>query len=74
MSWVLFADWAGVDINGFLPVKWWEERDCRIPGVIRGTEVPKKTLDLRQMAGQEKDEYARNAAAWIVETSLRGGS
>jgi glutathione S-transferase len=51
LSWVLFADWAGVDIDEFPHVKTWEERVCRIPGVIRGTEVPKQTLDLRQMAG-----------------------
>ncbi|KAK5053874.1 hypothetical protein LTR84_001836 [Exophiala bonariae] len=66
LGWVLFADWAGVGIDEFPHVKAWEERVCRIPGVIRGTEVPKKTLDLRHMAASEKDEYARNAAAWIV--------
>lgn len=66
LSWVLFADWAGVDINEFPHLQRWEECVCAIPGVLRGTEVPKKTLDLRKMAASEKDEYARKAARWIV--------
>ncbi|KAJ9613501.1 Glutathione S-transferase 2 [Cladophialophora chaetospira] len=66
LSWVLFADWAGVDINEFPILKGWEERVCQIPGVIKGTEIPKKTLDLRSMTGREKDEYARKASSWIV--------
>jgi glutathione S-transferase len=66
VSWVLFADWAGVDIAEFPHVRNWEERVCAIPGVIRGTEVPGRMLDLRSMTGREKEEYARRARSWIV--------
>ncbi len=71
LSWVLFADWAGVDINDFPLVKSWEERVYVIPGVIKGTEVPKKTLDLRQMTASEKQEYAKKASSWIVRNTVR---
>lgn len=67
LSWVLFADWAGVDINEFPKLKRWEELVCQIPGVIKGTEVPKKTLELRLMTGAEMEEYATKASAWIIQ-------
>ncbi|EXJ71767.1 glutathione S-transferase [Cladophialophora psammophila CBS 110553] len=67
LSWTLFADWAGVDIDEFPLVKSWEERVCAIPGVINGTEVPKPTLDLRHMSARQKEEYARKASRWIVQ-------
>ncbi len=71
LSWVLFADWAGVDINEFPCLKRWEGRVCRVPGVIKGTEVPKKTVDLRSMNGAEKEEYARKASNWIVQDGCK---
>ncbi|KIW64465.1 hypothetical protein PV04_09397 [Phialophora macrospora] len=66
LSWVLFADWAGVDIAEFPHLRAWEERVCAIPGVIRGTEVPGGLLNLRTMTGKEKEEYACRARTWIV--------
>jgi glutathione S-transferase len=71
ISWVLFADWAGVDISEFPAVQAWEDTLCRIPGVIKGTEVPKKTLNLREMNAQHKAEYAANAAGWILKDGNR---
>jgi glutathione S-transferase len=67
LSWVLFADWAGLNINEFPTIKEWEERMCRIPGVIRGTEVPTRTLGLRDMNEREKEDYAEKAATWILK-------
>lgn len=65
-SWVWFADWAGIDMGEFPTLEAWKERVYAIPGVKRGTEIP-KVLDLKHMSKQEQDEYAKSASKWITQ-------
>ena len=65
LSWVLSADWAGVDINDFPKVRNCETRILPISGVKEGTEMPKSS-NLKQMLTVGKEEYASRASRWIV--------
>lgn len=69
IGWVLFAGWAGVDINEFPNLQKWEEMMYARPGVKKGGDVP-KPLKIKQMLAQDPkaaEEYAKNASKWIMQ-------
>ncbi|KAH0833731.1 putative glutathione-S-transferase theta, GST [Fonsecaea pedrosoi] len=68
IGWVIWAGWAGVDIDEFPHLKKWEEMMSARPAVRRGCDVPKPLKIKERMkdkAGME--EYARQASQWIVQ-------
>ena len=72
LGWVLCSDWAGIDIREFPNLEGWEQRVYNIPGVKRGTEIP-KPLNVRQMTVEEQEEFANNASKWIVQGNQEKG-
>ncbi|OAL22682.1 hypothetical protein AYO20_11170 [Fonsecaea nubica] len=68
IGWVIWAGWAGVDIDEFPHLKKWEEMMSARPAVRRGCDVPKPLKIKERMkdkAGME--EYAKQASRWIVQ-------
>nr|AIL25475.1 Ure2p3 [Exophiala pisciphila] len=67
IGWVIWAGWAGIDIDEFPTLKKWEEMMYARPGVKKGADVP-KPLDIKAKL-QEKDkldEYAKHHTKWIM--------
>ncbi|KIX92118.1 uncharacterized protein Z520_12202 [Fonsecaea multimorphosa CBS 102226] len=68
IGWVIYAGWAGVDIDEFPNLKKWEDMMSSRPAVKRGCDVPKPLTikeRLKDKAGIE--EYAKKASQWIVQ-------
>ena len=68
IGWVIWAGWAGVNIDEFPTLKKWEEMMTARPGVEKGSAVPKK-LNIKERMKDEKtmDEYAKGASKWIQD-------
>lgn len=67
VSWVIYAGWAGVDIEEFPHLKNWEEFLCARPAIKRGCDVP-KPLKIKEML-KDKDlaeKHAKQSGQWIV--------
>ena len=64
IGWVMYADWAGIDIDQYPILKQWQERVYNIPGVPSGFEIP-KPLKLLQMSPAERNEYSAKVGNWI---------
>lgn len=70
VGWVIWAGWAGVDIDEFPALKQWEEMVTARPAVKRGCDVPKKLTikeRLKEKDQSKLDEYAKKAGQWIVQ-------
>jgi len=69
VGWVIWAGWAGVEIDEFPNVKKWEEMMSAREGVSKGSAVPKplKIKEMLKKNPQELDEYAKNASKWIMQ-------
>lgn len=69
IGWVIYAGWAGVDINEFPNVKKWEEMLTSRPGVKKGCDIPKplKIKEMLAKSPEEAEAYAKNASKWIMQ-------
>ncbi len=68
IGWVIYAGWAGVDIDEFPHLKEWEEMMTARPAVKRGCDVPKPLTIKERLADKAKlDEYTKKASQWIVK-------
>ena len=68
IGWVLWAAWAGVDMDEFPALKRWEGMMMAREAVKRGCDVPKK-LDIKARTRDEKtmEEYAQRSRQWIQQ-------
>jgi glutathione S-transferase len=69
IGWVIWAGWAGINIDEFPNVKKWEETLSSRPGVKKGSNVP-KTLKIKERLAQDPksmDGYAKKASQWIMQ-------
>jgi glutathione S-transferase len=68
IGWVIWAAWAGVDIDEFPNLKKWEEFISSRPAVEKGCNVPKK-LDIKERLKDKKglEEYAKHSSQWIIQ-------
>jgi glutathione S-transferase len=69
IGWVMWAGWAGVDIEEFPNVKKWEEMLSARPGVKKGGDVPKPLKIKERLKEDPKgmEEYAKKASKWIMQ-------
>jgi glutathione S-transferase len=68
IGWVIWAAWAGVDIDEFPTLKKWEEMMSARPGVKKGCDVP-KPIDIKEKMKDKAaiEEYSKKASQWIVQ-------
>ncbi|OCT48351.1 glutathione S-transferase [Cladophialophora carrionii] len=68
IGWVIWAAWAGIDIEEFPTLKKWEEMMSAREGVKRGCNVPKK-VDIKERMKDKKalEEYAKHSSQWIQQ-------
>jgi len=68
VGWVIWAAWAGVEIDEFPALKKWEEMMSARPGVKKGCDVPKPLNIKERMKDKAKlEEYAKHSSKWIVQ-------
>ncbi len=68
VGWVIWAAWAGVDIDEFPTLKKWEEMMSEREGVKKGCDVPKKMNIKERMKDKDKlEEYAKHSSQWIQQ-------
>ena len=68
IGWVLWAGWAGVNIDEFPELKKWSERMLAIPEVAKGNEVPVPSKILSILKDpKETEEYAKHHSRWIMK-------
>lgn len=67
VSWVIYAGWAGVDIEEFPNLKKWEEMLYARPAVKKGCDVP-KPLKIKEMLKDKElmEKHANQGSQWIV--------
>ncbi|KAK4548954.1 hypothetical protein LTR36_008727 [Oleoguttula mirabilis] len=67
-SWVNWAEWAGVETQGFAAVRTWLEVIQRRPAVRRGVEVPERFAMKEAMRTREgEEEYAKHHSNWVMQ-------
>ncbi len=68
IGWVIWAGWAGVDIEEFPNVKKWEEKMSAREGVSKGSNVP-KPLKIKERMKDPKfmEEYGKKSSEWIMK-------
>ena len=69
IGWVMWAGWAGVDIEEFPNLKKWEEMLSARPALKKGADVP-KPLKIKERLKQDPkglEEYAKKASSWIMQ-------
>ena len=69
IGWVMYAGWAGVDIDEFPNLKKWEEMISERAAVKKGCDVP-KPMKIKERMNQDPkklEEMAANARKWIVQ-------
>lgn len=69
IGWVIYAGWAGVDINEFPHLKKWEDMMNAREGVKKGSNVP-KPLKIKEMLAKDPkqaEEYAKSNSKWIMQ-------
>lgn len=68
IGWVIFAGWAGVDIEEFPALKKWEDMMSARPAVKKGGDVP-KPLTIKEKLKDPKyaEEYAKKSREWIMK-------
>lgn len=68
VSWVIYAGWAGVDIEEFPNVKKWEDMLYARPTVKKGCDIPKPLKIKETLRDKAKiEEHAENARQWIMQ-------
>lgn len=68
IGWVLWAGWAGVEIEEFPTLKTWRDRMMQNPAVKKGNDVPEPS-EILQLLGDPKrvEEYAKHHSGWIMK-------
>jgi len=68
IGWVIWAGWAGVEIDEFPTLKKWEEMMSSRPGVKKGCDVP-KPLKIKEKMKDPKflEEFGKHSSAWIQQ-------
>ena len=68
VGWVIYAGWAGVDINEFPNLKKWEEMMYARPGVKKGGDLPKplKIKEMMAKSPEEAEKYAKETSKWVM--------
>lgn len=69
IGWVIWASWAGIDVEEFPNVKKWQEKMEQREGVKRGCDVPKPMQSIRErLLNKDKaEEYAKHHNKWIMQ-------
>jgi glutathione S-transferase len=68
VGWVIWAAWAGVEIDEFPNLKKWEEMMSDREGVKKGCNVPKPMNIKERMKDKKKmEELASHSSQWIVQ-------
>lgn len=69
VGWVIWAGWAGIDVDEFPHVKKWEEMLSARPGVSKGCSVPKplKVKEMLAKSPEEAEKYAKESSKWIMQ-------
>lgn len=69
VGWVIWAAWAGVDIEEFPRLKKWRDLMESREGVKRGCNVPKDMAKIKErLSNPEKAEaYAKESRKWIQQ-------
>jgi len=67
VSWVIYAGWAGVDIEEFPHLKKWEEMLYSRPAMKKGCDVP-KPLKIKELLKNKElaEQHAKQGSQWIV--------
>ena len=70
IGWVLWAGWAGVEIEEFQSLKAWRDRMMADERVREGNDVPQPSEILKLLGDPEKvEEYARHHSGWIMKAN-----
>ena len=68
IGWVLWAGWAGVQIDDFPLLKTWRDRMMSNPAVKKGNDVPEPSKILELLGDPERvEEYAKHTSGWIMK-------
>jgi len=68
IGWVLWAGWAGVEIDDFPTLKAWRDRMMSQPSVKKGNDVPQPSEILKLLGDPKKvEEYAKHHSGWIMK-------
>ena len=68
IGWMLWAGWAGVDIEEFPLVKAWRDRMMSNPAVKKGNDVPEPSKILELLKDPEQvEKYAKHSSGWIMK-------
>jgi glutathione S-transferase len=72
IGWVLWAGWAGVDIDEFPLLKAWRDRMMENPAVRKGNDVPEPSKILELLKDPAKvEEYAKHHSGWIMKANQK---
>ena len=63
-TWIIYAAWAGLGLCEYPYLKAWTERIWLLPGVRKGSEVPRPNRSF-DMTTEEQNAYAEMASRWI---------
>jgi len=68
IGWVMWAAWAGIEIDEFPTLKKWEEMMSARPAVKKGADVP-KPLNIKERLKDKDaaDKYAKESSSWILQ-------
>jgi glutathione S-transferase len=70
IGWVLWAGWAGVDIEEYPLLKAWRDRMMENPAVRKGNDVPEPSKILELLKDPEKvEDYAKHLRGWIMKAN-----
>ena len=70
VGWVLWAGWAGVEIEEFQSLKAWRDRMMADERVREGNDVPQPSEISKLLGDPEKvEEYARHHSGWIMKAN-----
>ena len=68
VGWVIWAGWAGVEIDEFPTLKKWEEMMYSRPGVKKGCDIPRPLKIKEMLKDKDKvDQYAKHSSKWIMQ-------
>jgi glutathione S-transferase len=72
IGWVLWAGWAGVDIDEFPLLKTWRDRMMENEAVRKGNDVPEPSKILELLKDPAKvEEYAKHHSGWIMKANQK---
>ena len=67
-SWVNWAEWAGVGLDGFPKLRIWLDRINERPAIQKGVNVPDRFEMKEAMKTKEgEEEYAKHHSNWVMQ-------